>query len=623
MFNLRLTTIFISALLLSCSPEPVSLEVSPEPAAVSGLNGLVDETQRFNDWLDEEWEEQLRFSPQTQTSLGLKTDYNRLDDYTLAAQDAEIGWLRESVAEMESEFNYQTLSDEGKLSWDMWKDSLTVAEEGIPFRNHQYLFGRGGIHARLPNFLINLHSVETLEDMEAYIARLREIDRVLNEVLLKAQQNANEGKRPPGFAYDFAIAEIDRIIEGAPFNATDTSPNSPLWIDTREKIDSLEANGLIDPEAAERLESDAREVLTEEVLQAYQAVKAWLMADRNNADSDPRGVWALPDGDAYYNYRLSLMTTLDLSADEIHDIGLEEVARLRSEMEALKERMGFEGTLQDLFTFVRDDPNNYYDATDEGRQSYLDDNYSYLNIINEKLPLFFGRLPKASLEIRRVESFREQDGAAQHYRPGTPDGSRSGVYYSHMSDMSSLPKHQVEDVLYHEGNPGHHMQISIQQELTDVPRFRTQYFSTAYIEGWGLYAEWLAKEMGGFEDPMSDFGRLGGEIWRAIRLVVDTGIHSKGWSEEEAVNYFLENSDSSEATVKSEIQRYFASPGQATAYKIGMMNIQQARSNAETILGEQFDIRAFHDLVLGAGALPLPMLHARVESWANNVKESN
>ena len=623
MFNLRLTTIFISALLLSCSPEPVSLEVSPEPAAVSGLNGLVDETQRFNDWLDEEWEEQLRFSPQTQTSLGLKTDYNRLDDYTLAAQDAEIGWLRESVAEMESEFNYQTLSDEGKLSWDMWKDSLTVAEEGTPFRNHQYLFGRGGIHARLPNFLINLHSVETLEDMEAYIARLREIDRVLNEVLLKAQQNANEGKRPPGFAYDFAIAEIDRIIEGAPFNATDTSPNSPLWIDTREKIDSLEANGLIDPEAAERLASDAREVLTEEVLQAYQAVKAWLMADKNNADSEPRGVWALPNGDAYYNYRLSLMTTLELSADEIHDIGIEEVARLRSEMEALKERMGFEGTLQDLFTFVREDPNNYYDATDEGRQSYLDDNYSYLNIINEKLPLYFGRLPKASLEIRRVESFREQDGAAQHYRPGTPDGSRPGVYYSHMSDMSSLPKHQVEDVLYHEGNPGHHMQISIQQELTDVPRFRTQYFSTAYIEGWGLYAEWLAKEMGGFEDPMSDFGRLGGEIWRAIRLVVDTGIHSKGWSEEEAVNYFLENSDSSEATVKSEIQRYFASPGQATAYKIGMMNIQQARSNAETILGEQFDIRAFHDLVLGAGALPLPMLHARVESWANNVKESN
>ena len=189
--------------------------------------------------------------------------------------------------------------------------------------------------------------------------------------------------------------------------------------------------------------------------------------------------------------------------------------------------------------------------------------------------------------------------------------------------MSSLPKHQVEDVLYHEGNPGHHMQISIQQELTDIPKFRTQYFSTAFIEGWGLYAEWLAKEMGGFEDPMSDFGRLGGEIWRAIRLVVDTGIHSQGWSEEEAVNYFLQNSDSSEATVKSEIQRYFTSPGQATAYKIGMMNIQQARAYAENTLGDEFDIRAFHDLVLGAGALPLSMLHKRVQNWADNLKDSN
>ena len=189
--------------------------------------------------------------------------------------------------------------------------------------------------------------------------------------------------------------------------------------------------------------------------------------------------------------------------------------------------------------------------------------------------------------------------------------------------MSSLPKHQVEDVLYHEGNPGHHMQIAIQQELTDIPRFRTQYFTTAYVEGWGLYAEWLAKEMGGFEDPMSDFGRLGGEIWRAIRLVVDTGIHAKQWTEEQAVDYFLSNSDSSESSVRSEIKRYFANPGQATAYKIGMMNIQQARANAEAALGNDFDIRAFHDLILGAGALPLPLMHARVDRWVAEVQSAN
>ena len=292
-------------------------------------------------------------------------------------------------------------------------------------------------------------------------------------------------------------------------------------------------------------------------------------------------------------------------------------------MEVIKNEIEFEGTLQEFFEFVRGDPNNYYESTDEGRQLYLDDNYAYLNAINEVLPDYFGRLPLADLEIRRVEAFREQDGAAQHYFPGTPDGSRPGVYYSHMSDMSSLPKHQVEDVLYHEGNPGHHMQIAIQQELTDIPRFRTQYFTTAYVEGWGLYAEWLAKEMGGFEDPMSDFGRLGGEIWRAIRLVVDTGIHAKQWTEEQAVDYFLSNSDSSESSVRSEIKRYFANPGQATAYKIGMMNIQQARVNAEAALGNDFDIRAFHDLILGAGALPLPLMHARVDRWVAEVQSAN
>ena len=621
--KLRLTIVFFYGALMSCSPDQPTVYLPLNPQTDTVVSDNSDETERFNSWLDSQWEAQLSFSPQSQTRLGLKSNYDKLDDYTLEAQNAEIEWLRASIDIMEDMFDYRDLSEEGKLSWYMWNESLTTAENSIPFRNHQYLFGRGGIHTQLPNFLINLHRVDSLKDMEAYVGRLKEIDRVLNEVLLRAQQNAAEGKRQPRFAYDFAVAEIDRILEGSPFSVTDNSPNSPLWRDLQSKIDTLETNGLISSEKAQRLKGEVRAVLTEEVLDAYQDVKAWLIADRNNADSEPKGVWALPNGDAYYNYRLNRMTTLNLSADEIHDIGLIEVARLRSEMETLKDQMGFEGTLQDLFKFIREDPNNYYEATDVGRQNYLDDNYSYLKAINEKLPLYFGRLPKAELEIRRVEAFREQDGAAQHYRPGTPDGSRPGVYYSHMSDMSSLPKHQVEDVLYHEGNPGHHMQISIQQELTDIPKFRTQYFSTAFIEGWGLYAEWLAKEMGGFEDPMSDFGRLSGEIWRAIRLVVDTGIHSKGWSQEEAINYFLQNSDSSEATVKSEIQRYFTSPGQATAYKIGMMNIQQARVYAENTLGDEFDIKEFHDLVLGAGALPLAMLHTRVQNWANKSKESN
>jgi uncharacterized protein (DUF885 family) len=224
-------------------------------------------------------------------------------------------------------------------------------------------------------------------------------------------------------------------------------------------------------------------------------------------------------------------------------------------------------------------------------------------------------LPKGGLVVKRVEAFREQPGAAQHYFPGTPDGSRAATYYAHLIDMNSMPKPGLESVAYHEGIPGHHMQIAISQELTGVPTFRTQSRSTAYSEGWGLYAESLAKEMGAYQDPYSDFGRLGAEIWRAVRLVVDTGLHAKGWTEEDAVEYFRANSPISEGQIRAEIRRYIVMPGQATAYKIGMLKIQELRARAQDQLGARFDIRGFHDTVLGGGALPLSILERRVDAW--------
>ena len=618
----NLCLLILTLFLISCGESNTLTEVT-QTASSTVVNSAQSETERLNKWLDELWEEQLDFSPELRTSLGIKEDYNKLDDYTLQAQEEQLAWLRTSVSTMERDFNYDSLTDDGKLSWDMWSYALEESEAGVPFRGHVYLYGRGGIQSGLPNFLINFHRVDTPEDMDAYISRLQEIDRVLGEVLERAQANAAAGVRQPAFGYEFAVDEIRRITSGIPFNTNDDTPNSPLWTDVQTKVGELLENDLIDEEQAQGYIEEARSIIESEVATAYQMVLAWLQADMENASDEAQGVWALPNGRAYYDYRLVQMTTLDITADEIHQIGLDEVERLLAEMQAIKNEIGFEGTLQSFFEFVRSDPNNYYESTDAGRQQYLDDNYAYLDSINEVLPDYFGRLPLADLEIRRVEAFREQDGAAQHYFPGTPDGSRPGVYYSHMSDMSSLPKHQVEDVLYHEGNPGHHMQIAIQQELADIPRFRTQYFTTAYVEGWGLYAEWLAKEMGGFENPMSDFGRLGGEIWRAIRLVVDTGIHAKQWTEEQAVEYFLSNSDSSESSIRSEIKRYFANPGQATAYKIGMMNIQQARANAEAALGNDFDIRAFHDVILGAGALPLQLMHDRVDRWVAEVQSAN
>lgn len=613
---------FLFGFLMACSPEPQAPGSDiPTPSAqeVSEEEASAAESARLNSWLDEQFQQHLDFSPQWKTRLGDKSDYDQLDDVSEEAARELLEWRRNSVAQMRSSFDYELLSDEAKTSWDVWEYALERAERAAPFERHNYIFGRGGPQASLPNFMINYHKVENSDDMHAYLSRLRAMADVMQQYLMRTQRAVEDGIRQPRFNYDFAIAEIDRVTSGYPFQESDDA--SPLWNDVQTKLAALGESASISAREAEAFAEDARAALMDVMKPAYDEVRAWLQADRPNASEEAHGVWALPNGEDYYKARLFLMTTLDLSADEIHETGLAEVARLRQEMEAIKEAVDFQGSLAEFFIFMREDEQFYFPDTDEGRQGYLDLAEEYLAGMAEKLPDYFGILPKADLEVRRVEAFREQDGAAQHYASGTPDGSRPGIFYAHLSDMTAMPKYQLENISYHEGNPGHHMQISIQQELSDIPRFRTQYGYTAYSEGWGLYAEALGKEMGFYEDPYSDFGRLAGEIWRAVRLVVDTGIHARRWSEEQAVQYFLENSPQPEAAVRSEIQRYITTPGQATAYKIGMLKIQEMRANAQQALGERFDIRGFHDTVLGGGALPLPVLEARVQRWVQTMQE--
>jgi uncharacterized protein (DUF885 family) len=621
---MRLFLLSLILMLAACGEQQSNQQSAAETNVAEiqseAIDSVASETVRLNSWFDEQYAEQLDFSPQTKTRLGDKSDYDSLNDYSVAASDEQLRWRRQSVAAMQADFDYGLLNEDGKLSYDMWSYSLDRAEAGVPFRQHGYIFGRGGPHASLPNFLINYHRVDDVSDIEAYLSRLGELDRVFGELLDRARSASRAGIRQPAFAYDFAMTEIDRVTSGVPFTTNDSSPNSPIWTDIQGKIEALVETDLISSDQAQSYIAQAQEILVGEVMSSYQEILDWLEQDKAFASEISQGAWALPDGENYYNYRLAQMTTLAFTADEIHEIGLAEVQRLHLAMEGIKNAVNFEGSLQDFFIFMREDDRFYFPNSDEGRQDYLDLNNEYLDAITLKLPEFFGRLPKAQLEVRRVESFREQAGAAQHYASGTPDGSRPGVFYSHMSDMSTLPIFQLEDVAYHEGNPGHHMQISIQQELTGVPRFRTQYRTTAYTEGWGLYAEWLAKEMGAFEDPYSDFGRLSGELWRAIRLVVDTGIHAQQWGEERAVQYFIDNSAQAHGAIRSEIQRYITGPGQATAYKIGMMKFQELRGNAESALENDFDIRTFHDVVLGAGALPMPLLESRVDRWIEEVQ---
>jgi uncharacterized protein (DUF885 family) len=575
------------------------------------------ESARLTQWLDLEYEEELQRSPESLTALGRKDLYDQLDTRTEAQLDADLQWRRDSVAAMKTEFAYDQLDDQGKDSWDIWQDALDAAELRARFRRQAYLFARSGVHSSLPNFIINFHRVEEPADMDAWISRVSKIDDALDQLMVRANAAAEAGVRQPGFAYEQAIEESRNIITGAPFGP---GADSPLYADARAKVDGLLKAGKIDQAKADEYLGKARAALTEQLKPGYERLLAWLETDKAQASPQPLGASQLPDGAAYYAAALKLQTTTDMTADQIHDLGLAEVARIRGEMEAIRQQVGFQGDLKAFFADLRDNPKFLLANTDAGREEYLNLARGYITAAEARLPEYFGILPKGKVEVRRVEAFREEDGGAAHYFRGTPDGSRPGVFYSHLSDMAANPPYQLETLAYHEALPGHHMQIAIAQELTGVPKFRTQYGHTAYIEGWGLYAEALGKEMGFFTAPYNDMGRLSGEMWRAIRLVVDTGLHAKGWTQEQAVQYALDNSPEPESSVRSEVRRYLVWPGQATAYKIGMIRIQQLREKAKTELGDKFDIRGFHDAVLNGGSVPLSTLDKKIDRWIAKVK---
>jgi uncharacterized protein (DUF885 family) len=575
-------------------------------------------------FLDAEYEEELQTSPQELTSQGRKDRYGELDDRSEAAAEKDLAWRRESVADMKAKFSPETLSEDARLSYEIWELELGRAEKRAEFMRHRYIFGRNGAHTGLVNFIINQHRVDDKSDMEAYISRVAAIAPTLDVLVERAKLAAADGIRMPGFGYEQTTDEVRRVTTGAPFTS---GPDSALFADGKAKIKALQDGGKITAEEAAALTTQLSDAMTNTMKPGYDRLAAWIAEDAKSASATPQGVGALPNGEAYYNSQLALMTTTDMTADEIHQLGLSEVARIHGEMEKVKEEAGFKGTLQEFFAFMRTDKQFYLPNNDAGAQQYVDMATKHIEEMKLALPKYFGRLPKADLIVKRVEPFREEPGGAQHYMSGTPDGSRPGIYYAHLSDMNAMPTYMLEDIAYHEGLPGHHMQISIQQELeseTDpakrLPKFRTQYGYTAYSEGWGLYAEALSREMGFLKDPYSHYGQLSGEIWRAIRLVVDTGIHSKGWSEEQAVKYFTDNSSIAEGAIASEVRRYITSAGQATAYKIGMIRLQQMRDKARTELGDKFSYPAFHDQILGGGALPMPVLERKIDRWIEKMK---
>jgi uncharacterized protein (DUF885 family) len=613
-----LLLVLLSFALIGCDPK------TPAPETAATDTSVESESDRLNAWLEERYEEELMNSPITLTFLGRKELNDKIDDVSEAAEDEQLAWKLDSVATMKSTFDYQALSDTAKLSYDLWAYQAREAESAHKWRRHQYMFHQmDTLHAFLPTFLMSFHVVENKDDLAAYVSRISESGRAINQITERAKLAAEDGIRAPRFAYEIVSQQAQDLITGAPFS-DDGEADSPIWADFNGKAATLVEDASMTQDEADALMESAKQALLNDFGPAYTGVIDFLAGDIANTSEEAQGVHALPDGENAYKAMLWSNTTTDLTADEIHQIGLDEVARIRAEMEVLKEKSGFEGDLLAFFNFLRDSKDNekfYFPNTDEGRQGYIDEATADIANIKTQLGDFFGILPKADLVVKRVEPFREQDGAPQHYFSGTPDGSRPGIYYAHLSDMSAMPKRELEVIAYHEGLPGHHMQISIAQELDGVPEFRKQAGYNVYAEGWALYSEKLATEMPGtFQDVYSDFGRLGSEIWRAIRLVVDTGLHHKGWSQQDAVDFFSANAAAPLPQVEAEVRRYLVIPGQATGYKIGMIDIQRMRKVAEEALGDNFDIRTFHDAILDGGALPMEMLDRKITQYIQDSK---
>ncbi len=618
MFTGIATTLGLS--LVSCTaitapPTAAPAVPTPPPAAEAPEIDREAETAKLNAWFETKFAEAVSRSPMSATFLGSRENYDKWDDASQAAQDLEMQIQRDNVAEMKAAFDPDKLTAQGQLSYRLAEYELEQAERADTWRGHNYTFSQmRGAHSGIAAFLIAQHKVTSKSDAEAYIARLAAVDTYLGQHLENAKASAADGIRPPLFVYDFVIDSAANVIDGYPFEGVGPDRPSPLYEDLTGKVDALVTSGEITEDEASELKFDARGALGDSVYPAYFELIQWVSEDKANATSED-GAWKLPDGDAYYRDRLANMTTTDMTADEIHDLGLAEVARIHDEMRAIMETVEFDGTLADFFAFTRSDAQFFKPNTEEGKAEYLAEATAMINTMKDALPAVFNTFPKADLDVKAVEPFREKAAGKAFYQRPAPDGSRPGVYYANLYRMQDMPLYQMEALAYHEGIPGHHMQLAISQELTGIPKFRKYGGYTAYTEGWGLYSEFLPKEMGFYEDPYSDFGRLAMELWRAARLVVDTGLHDKQWTREEAIDYLLTNTPNPEGDAIKAIERYIVMPGQATAYKIGMLKIVELREAAKATLGDAFDIRDFHDVVLKDGPVPLAILEENVEAW--------
>ncbi|BBM02563.1 DUF885 family protein [Microbulbifer sp. GL-2] len=537
--------------------------------------------------------------------FGIDGHNARLDDVSEEEQQRQMKMIKDELAVLH-EYDREALNGQKAISYDVFAHFLGNMVEGERWKYHNYPLNQMfGVQNSLPEFLAEVHQINNIKEADYYLSRLSEVDRKFSQVLDGLRIREQTKILPPRFVIDSVLEEMRGFISAPPHE-------NILYTSLQERLDKIDA--LPDQERT-RILGRGEALIDAEVYPAYRSLIAYYrelqpMVYENN------GVWALPDGDEFYAYQVRSHTTTDLAPSELHRIGLEEVARIEGEMNRIFASVGQDsGSISVRFAGINNDPQFLYEDSDQGREQIIADYQAMIDEVNAGLGDYFDIKPAMGVEVRRVPEFKEQGAPGAYYNPPAMDGSRPGVFYANLRDVHETKKFGMRTLAYHEAVPGHHFQLAIAQELKGVPTFRKMGLFTAYAEGWALYAEQVAKEAGFQENPYDDLGRLQAEMFRAVRLVVDTGLHYKRWSREEAIEYMVEKTGMTETEVTTEIERYLVMPGQALAYKAGMLKILELREKAKGKLGGAFDIRQFHNLVLTNGALPLAVLEQQVDSW--------
>lgn len=571
------------------------------PSAHAATPTATDEHKRFRAFLDEEWDWLMRDQPIWATYVGDPRFDDKLPDYSFAAIERRKAHRRDAVRRLEH-IDRKRLGRDEQLDYDLFLRDARLDVEGQRFPEELLVLDKlGGVHS-LPADVAGQIPRRNVQDFEHFLARLEAYPKLVDENIALLKKGIERGVTPPKVT-------LEKLGETIGNQISDDPAKSPAY-----QLAFAQLPASIAPADAARLQAAAKKVIAERVTPALRAFRTFVVEEYVPHARTTLGMSALPDGVAWYAYSVRRTTTTDLSPERIHEIGVSEVARIGAEADATMRASGWKGSREEFAKFLRSDPRFFFTDKEALLTAYRD----IAKRIDPELPRLFGRLPRLTYGVRPVPAHDEKVQTTAYYDMGSLDNGRPGWFNANTYDLKSRPKWEMEALTLHEAVPGHHLQISIAQELGELPKFRRNTFYTAFVEGWGLYAESLGGELGLFKDPYAKFGAEQYEMWRAIRLVVDTGIHAEGWTRQQAIDYFREHSTKALHDIEVEVDRYISWPSQALAYKIGQLKIRELRTRAEKQLGARFDVRAFHDVVLGGGALPLDVLEARVDEWLRN-----